>query len=147
MSQKKSSKTHYTTYTAYSPYPKRDVNFLTDQKLFTKKEEEESLELLIQLCTLQSESNKEEETQEYIKNWLTVAKITFTEDAKGNIYATKGKLVKDMSYPCFVSHMDTVHDTIAEREVIYIEKFKKLIAWGPDGQVGTGGDRHGCLPI
>lgn len=67
---------------------------------------------------------------------LTNSKIDISKDTYGNIYAVKGDT---SSYPCIVSHIDTVHDIVKGRRVY--QQNDTLFCFSDDlrKQVGTGG--------
>jgi len=76
----------------------------------------EKLNKLIEVLSIPTYYDKEDRMIQYLKNHLDNNKYSYKVDDLGNIYVTKGEAD---SYPCFVSHTDTVHDinenlTIAE---------------------------------
>ena len=64
------------------------------------------MKLLKKLYRISSPSNNETEMLSFIKSLLKGANIPYTQDVKGNIYATKGD---SDEYPCVVCHVDEVH--------------------------------------
>lgn len=64
------------------------------------------MKLLKKLYEISSPSNQEQEMQSFITSLLKGAGIPYTQDKKGNIYATKGE---SDTYPCVVCHIDEVH--------------------------------------
>lgn len=64
------------------------------------------MKLLKKLYAISSPSNNEKEMLSFIKSLLKGANIPYTQDVKGNIYATKGD---SDEYPCVVCHVDEVH--------------------------------------
>lgn len=71
-------------------------------------------QLLIDVLSIQSETYNSIDMENFIMDKLDEMNIDYTVD-NGNIYATKGN---NYSYPCIVSHMDTVH------KIIYKDSFK-----------------------
>ena len=65
------------------------------------------MKLLKKLYEISSPSRNEQVMCKFIKSLLKGMKVNFTEDAVGNIYATKGE---SDTYPCVVCHTDEVHD-------------------------------------
>ena len=70
-------------------------------------------------------------------------------DTIGNVYVTKGKLEPGESYPCVLSHIDTVHKW---EDITVEEKHGALIAFDTNGKrAGIGGDDKAgafiCLEI
>ena len=72
--------------------------------------------LLIDTLSVQSESFKTERMELFIMDKLNEMGVPFVYD-KGNIYATKGEAT---DYPCMVSHTDTVHKIIDDRDFCII---------------------------
>jgi len=68
---------------------------------------------------------------------FTKSEILVEKDTYGNIYATKGKA---KSYPCVVSHTDTVHPIITGRRVYQQNDILFCFSDVKKKQVGTGGD-------
>lgn len=91
---------------------------------------------LIEVLSVQSYSKNQGLMMEYIKNELKSIGVKYYID-NGNIYATKGK---SKTYPCIVSHMDTVHPIVSNLSVIEIDG--KLTGFNKDtmSQTGIGGD-------
>lgn len=69
------------------------------------------MKLLKKLYRISSPSNNEQAMQSFIISLLKGSKIAYTQDRKGNIYATKGE---SDSYPCVVCHIDEVHKARTE---------------------------------
>lgn len=74
----------------------------------------------------------------YISSVLDQKQLEYTVDPIGNIYVTKGDSEK---YPCFVSHMDTVHH-VNERLEVYVNQEGNLQGRDSVDQspLGVGGD-------
>lgn len=66
------------------------------------------MKLLKKLYIISSPSNNEQAMQSFIISLLKGSGVPYTQDNKGNIYATKGE---SDTYPCVVCHMDEVHKT------------------------------------
>ncbi len=114
------------------------------------------LELLKQIVAIQSKSdvryfkkdvedknNLDAKMIEMIESILssisrfTKSTITVKKDSYGNIYVTKGKAD---SYPCVVSHVDTVHSIVTGRRVYQQNDILFCFSDSEMKQVGTGGD-------
>lgn len=110
---------------------------------------------LVDLCMIQSSSANEKRMVVYIVDKLTKmgfiynpnphskktpTKNSFYIDSIGNIIVTKGTT---KTYPCIVSHMDTVHDVEDNYKIFYYSKDendKKLFAKNGKLKGGIGGD-------
>jgi hypothetical protein len=101
----------------------------------------EDRSLLYDIMSLQSTSDDETETSGYVKDFLIQYSIPYTVDSSGNIFATKG--VADV-YPCYVGHLDTVHDycdnyavvTSSEKWFAYDMHMMQSVGIGGDDKVG-----------
>jgi len=63
-------------------------------------------EELLKLVNVQSHSTQEHRMHYYVTRWLDRRNIRWKYDHTGNILAIKGRAE---TYPCIVSHLDTVH--------------------------------------
>ena len=72
-------------------------------------------EKLIEVLSIPTYSGEEDRMINYLSVVLKEKQLDYTIDPIGNIYVTKGE---SKSYPCFVSHTDTVHK-INERLEVY----------------------------
>ena len=102
---------------------------------------------LIGLLNIQTNSENEKLMVLYLDKELKKLKLEYTIDAVGNILVTKGKA---KTYPCVVSHMDTVHDFVDDFRVYKdIDDNDILFALNGKQRVGIGGDDKcgvfGCL--
>ncbi len=77
--------------------------------------EKENLKKLIQILSIPSRSNQEQKLIRYVLSRLNVKRCKAYQDRLGNIYITKGE---SQDYPCFVAHLDTVHEINNYLEVI-----------------------------
>ena len=95
-------------------------------------------EKLIEVLSIPTYSGEEDRMINYLSVVLKEKQLDYTIDPIGNIYVTKGE---SKSYPCFVSHTDTVHK-INERLEVYTNSDGHL--QGRDSSDGTplgiGGD-------
>ena len=74
----------------------------------------------------------------YLDKELGKLKLPYTIDAAGNILVTKGRA---KTYPCVVSHMDTVHSFVPNFNVFQdIDDKDTLFALNGKERVGVGGD-------
>ena len=107
-----------------------------------------NLEFLKEVLSLPSISGDESMVRDFIIEFAKTNGIEYYTDKKGNLYLTKGTLDStEESFPCVVSHMDTVHRThitlIENKERLIIkENDGNLIAFHPttEIQTGIGGD-------
>jgi len=102
---------------------------------------EELYSSLVKLCYVQSHSKNEKRMVVYLLEQLKKLKIkNYDIDAVGNIVVTKGHA---KTYPCVVSHMDTVHKIVNDYK-IFSEKIEqdeiKLYAKSNKQPTGIGGD-------
>ena len=93
---------------------------------------------LVDLCYVQSHSGNEKLMVLYLDKWLRkMGNFSYEIDNVGNIIVTKGKTT---TYPCIVSHMDTVH-TFVDPYAIFTDKKKKILfAQSDKNDTGIGGD-------
>jgi len=93
---------------------------------------------LIDVLKVQTNSENEKLMVLYLDKELGKLKLPYTIDAVGNILVTKGKAT---TYPCVVSHMDTVHDFVPNFRVCQdIDDEDVLFALNNKKRVGIGGD-------
>ena len=93
---------------------------------------------LIELLNVQSNSTNEKLMVLYLDKELKRLKLDYTIDPAGNILVTKGKAT---TYPCVVSHMDTVHDIVGDFRIYYDAKDKDILfAKNGKSRIGIGGD-------
>jgi len=96
------------------------------------------LNKLLNVLRVQTNSENEKLMVLYLDKELGKLKLDYTIDAVGNIIVTKGKA---KTYPCVVSHMDTVHDFANNFEVFRdIDDEDILFAMNGKQRVGIGGD-------
>ncbi len=109
-----------------------------------------------ELLSIPSKTYKEEDMVKYICSELDqISGVTYYIDEMLNVYATKGVLSYDESYPMFIAHTDTVHQkvdkiVIKEENIVRPNTFGKsfgsdevscLKAYTEDGNpTGIGGD-------
>jgi len=93
---------------------------------------------LIELLKVQTNSENEKLMVLYLDKELRKLKLPYQIDAAGNVIVVKGKA---NTYPCVVSHMDTVHD-FTDNFNVYQDIDDKDILFAMDGKtrVGVGGD-------
>lgn len=103
---------------------------------------EDSKKLMRSIFNIQSFSQEEARMKFFIKHYiwgLNDDSIILEDDAYGNIYITKGVA---NTYPCIVSHIDTVHDIIPDEDYFVSDNDKNFFAidMGTMGRTGVGGD-------
>ncbi len=91
---------------------------------------------LVELCSVQSCSTNEKLMVLYLDRQLRELGLEYTIDGVGNIIVTKGI---SNTYPCVVSHMDTVHRFVSEYK-LRITKKRELFAESGKNPTGIGGD-------
>lgn len=91
---------------------------------------------LVSLCFVQSHSGNEKLMVLYLDKWLNKHNLSYIIDNVGNIIITKGTAI---TYPCIVSHMDTVHDFVNDY-TLHIDKKRNLFAQSGKKDTGIGGD-------
>lgn len=93
---------------------------------------------LVSVLKVQTNSENEKLMVIYLDEELRTLKLPYVIDAAGNILVTKGKA---KTYPCVISHMDTVHSFVPNFEV-YQDKGNKdtLFALNGKTETGIGGD-------
>lgn len=102
---------------------------------------------LVELCFVQSHSQNEYRMITYLIDKLRALGLSYYIDLIGNIIVTKGKA---QTYPCIVSHMDTVHKLVNDYQIFYVNITskhdkniiidRKLFAKNGDKPTGIGGD-------
>lgn len=110
--------------------------------------------LLYDILSIPSYSGMENKVQAFLSQYAEDHQITITQDWKGNIYMTKGKVEKDCFFPCLTAHMDTIH----YEQIPYVEgnlpitlktqtsgNGKHMIY--ADGDFGLGGDDKAGIVI
>lgn len=93
------------------------------------------LKLLIDLCSVQSSTKEDEDIMNFIEDWLGKQPVIVKKDTFGNIYVTKGQAE---TYPCIVSHTDTVHTIRKDYRVFQSGDYVFAMSGGE--QTGVGGD-------
>ena len=68
---------------------------------------EQMINFAKELFSVPATSTNETGISIYISQYLESKNISYEVDISGNILITKGE---SENYPCFVSHLDTVHD-------------------------------------
>jgi len=84
--------------------------------------EREMIKRFISLLKVQSHSKNEKRMLLYIIRQLDLMDVSYGIDKVGNIIVTKGELGNNKWYPCVVSHMDTVHNILEKKIIIYKSK-------------------------
>jgi len=96
--------------------------------------------LLKEVLSVQTKSKKDDNMIAFLKQYIEKnLLLEYEEDTYGNIYVTKGEA--DI-YPCIVSHTDTVHPLIEDKDFKIKEIRDILYAFDIEEveQVGIGGD-------
>ena len=91
-------------------------------------------QLLINTLHIQSYSGNTDRMEDYIINYINSLGLTHVYD-NGNIYITKG--VSD-NYPCMISHTDTVHEIIPDKEYTIIANDEFAIGYNKIKMQATG---------
>lgn len=108
----------------------------------SEEEREQRVNLMRDIFDVQAESYNSIAMQTFIKNWIWALNddtIQLFNDNLGNIYVSKGEA---KTYPCIVSHMDTVHKIIPTKDYFVLESDTEF--WAVDlstrKNTGIGGD-------
>jgi len=106
-----------------------------------RKKSSISLKRLIEVLSLESNAQNDSAVVNYINDFIEqnfkTGELEPLMDGFGNMYIKKGNA---KSYPCIVSHVDTVHDIRGDKKVY--KKGDILFAFSEKkkGQIGIGGD-------
>lgn len=93
---------------------------------------------LLDLLKVQTNSENEKLMVLYLDKELRKLNLPYTIDAAGNILVTKGKA---KTYPCVVSHMDTVHSFVPNFKIYKdVDDDDLYFAMSGKKRVGIGGD-------
>lgn len=103
-----------------------------------KKQQMRNKQLLLDILNVQSVSYNTKQMEAFILNDIESMGLTAVYD-DGNIYVTKGD---SLSYPCIVSHTDTVHNIIPQNHFTIIANDEFAIGYDRDKMepTGCGGD-------
>ncbi len=93
---------------------------------------------LLNTLMVQTNSENEKLMVLYLDRELKKLKLPYYIDAAGNIIVTKGKA---KTYPCVISHMDTVHSFVSDFKIYRdIDNEDVYFAMSNKQRVGIGGD-------
>ena len=88
------------------------------------------LEKFKELLSVPSKTYQEEDMVEYICSELDkIEGVSYYRDIMMNVYATKGTLTENESYPMFIAHTDTVHNMI-DKIIVKEEKLSRPNTFG-----------------
>jgi len=88
------------------------------------------LEKFKDLLSVPSKTYQEEDMVEYICSELDkIEGVSYYRDIMMNVYATKGTLTENESYPMFIAHTDTVHNMI-DKIIVKEEKLPRPNTFG-----------------
>lgn len=107
-----------------------------------KKDRDECISLMRRIFEVQSHTYSEARMISFIKEFISELgdnSIQVAEDVMGNIYVQKGEA---KTYPCIVSHTDTVHRIIPDSDYVVLNSDTKFFAINRDTmeRAGVGGD-------
>lgn len=82
-------------------------------------------QLLKSLYKINSPSYREGDMIKFIISYIkkNFKGISIKKDTLNNLYITKGELNENEFYPCLIAHMDEVHDTNKNKEIVEINNF------------------------
>jgi len=108
----------------------------------SEKERNSSIKLMESIFKVQSTSGDMKAMRSFIYHFvanLVDPTIDIRSDESGNIYVTKGRAD---TYPCIVSHIDTVHNIIPEQDYLVLNNGLEFFAIdvGLKRPTGIGGD-------
>lgn len=111
----------------------------TNKTLILEDMPREWKDKLLSVMRVQTNSENEKLMILFLDKYLRTLGIDYTIDAAGNMLITKGKAD---TYPCVISHMDTVHNFEEGFEIYHMKDDKdKWIAQDKNGhRAGIGGD-------
>ncbi len=69
----------------------------------------ENLKDLKELLSVPTKTWEEQDLIDHIINYISHLNVDYHQDEIGNLYITKGK---SEHYPCFVAHLDSVHEKV-----------------------------------
>ena len=124
---------HNSNYEKTTIIPELDIS---------KKERDEAIKLMRSIFEVQSFSGDMKSMSDFIINYIDNLKdnsISMKTDVYGNIYVVKGIA---NTYPCIVSHIDTVHHIIPEKDYLVVNSDTKFFAINKElmCRTGIGGD-------
>lgn len=95
--------------------------------------------LLLEVLNIQSETYKCERMIDFVMDKCFELGCSLDYDDAGNLYVTKGE---SDTYPCIVSHMDTVHDILPDNQYKVMYDDEHAFAFNPlkMKMTGVGGD-------
>lgn len=96
-------------------------------------------DLLVEICWIQSHYSNEKLMTLYLDKKLNQLNLIYTIDSVGNIIVTKGT---SKTFPCVVSHMDTVHKVINNYKICFDDT--KRVLFGKTSGIG-GDDKCGIF--
>tara|TARA_R110002050_G_scaffold137_2_gene912 strand:- start:891 stop:1910 length:1020 start_codon:yes stop_codon:yes gene_type:complete len=108
----------------------------------SEEERNSSIELMSAIFNVQSTSGDMKAMRSFIYHFianLVDDRIHIESDDSGNIYVTKGRAD---TYPCIVSHIDTVHDIIPDEDYLVLNNGLEFFAidLALKSPTGIGGD-------
>lgn len=130
-------KRNYTYGGDYNNYYNEPVIYVPKLEI-GKKERNDSIKLMRKIFEIQSHSGENQYMSKFLIdfiNGLNDKTITWYEDLSGNIYVEKGKA---KTYPCIVSHIDTVHYIIPKKDYIVLNSDTEFFAVDLSARKNTG---------
>jgi hypothetical protein len=103
-----------------------------------EQDRNDSIELMRSIFEIQSVSGEMSEMSSFIFDFVNNLKdesVSINSDTYGNIYVTKGDAI---TYPCIVSHIDTVHDIIQDKDYKVINSETEFFAINTYRRTSTG---------
>jgi len=140
MGKNKKVKNSYTTFGGGALYEKPQV--LIPKLEITKLERDSRKNLMREIFSVQAESRNTNAMRKFIMNWineLSDSTIRMYDDKWGNVYVRRGSA---LTYPCIVSHIDTVHNIIPDKDYAVLDNDVHFFAIDKSARdnTGIGGD-------
>lgn len=120
----------------------KQIKYNVPKLEISKEERNASIELMHSIFNVQSSSGDMDDMKYFIYNFISKLNddtIYVDTDASGNIYVTKGLA---NTYPCIVSHIDTVHYIIPDKDYLVLNNGLEFFAidLADRKPTGIGGD-------
>ena len=140
--EQKPSNTEPTNLRRYGHYLKDEKPKVPKSFFITEEERNNSIDLMRKIFEVQSVSYDTGVMQGFLLSFIKSLKdntIEYYFDDSGNFYVRKGYA---KTYPCIVSHIDTVHDIIPQKDYKVLNSEKEFFAvdLSTRGSTGIGGD-------
>jgi len=143
--EKHLERTNEKTYNGYGQYGYHNQSVAPNLEI-SKTERDSAIRLMRSIFEVQSDSYQEQDMKIFLLRFLDKLQrenpnhhYECNTDEKGNVYWTKGIAE---TYPCIVSHIDTVHNIIPDQDYVVLNSNTEFFAINlkSRGATGIGGD-------